>query len=62
MLYRTTVGLSYYFANLPPKLQAKLMLNYEFRRHAGNGPGTVVTSLDEFGRDALLLQLHVRWF
>lgn len=62
MLYRTTFGINYYFANLPPKVQAKLMLNYEIRRHAGNGPGTVVTGLDEFGRDALILQLHVRWF
>jgi len=61
-LFRTTFGINYYFANLPPKVQAKLQLNYELRRHAGNGPGTVVTGLDEFGRDALLLQLQVRWF
>jgi len=62
MLKRTTVGINYYFANLPPRVQAKLMLNYEFRRQDGNGPGTTNTKFNEFGNDALLLQLHVRWF
>ncbi len=62
MLYRTTVGINYYFANLPPKVQAKFMINYEFRSRGGNGPNTTTTPLDEFGNDALLVQLHVRWF
>ena len=62
MMYRTTVGINYYFANLPPKVHAKLMLNYEFRRRGGIGPNTSTTPFDEFGNDALLLQLHVRWF
>jgi hypothetical protein len=62
MLYRTTVGINYYFANMPPRVHAKLMLNYEFRHRGGNGPNTSVTPFDEFGNDALLLQLHVRWF
>lgn len=62
MLYRTTVGINYYFANMPPRVHAKLMLNYEFRSRGGNGPNTSVTPFDEFGSDALLIQLHVRWF
>lgn len=63
MLYRTTFGINYYFANLPPRVQAKLMLNYEIRRHSGDGPlRSSITALDEFGHDALLIQLHVRWF
>lgn len=63
MLYRTTVGFNYYFTNLPPRIQAKLMVNYEFRRHAGDGPGrSIITTFDEFGHNALLVQLHVRWF
>jgi hypothetical protein len=62
MLKRTTVGINYYFANMPPRVQAKLMLNYEFRRKDGNGAGTTVLKNTEFGQDALLLQLHVRWF
>ena len=62
MLRRTTIGINYYFANLPPKVQAKLMLNYEFRSQDGNGPMTTNTKANEFGNDALLLQLHVRWF
>ena len=60
MMYRTTFGINYHFANLPPKVQAKLMLNYEIRRRGGNGPNTSVSPLDEFGNDALLLQLHIR--
>jgi hypothetical protein len=59
---RTTIGINYYFANLPPRIQAKFMINYEFRNRQGNGPGTSVTNFDEFGNDALLLQFHVRWF
>lgn len=62
MLKRTTIGINYYFANLPPRVQAKLMLNYEFRTQDGNGPLTTNTKFNEFGNDALLLQLHVRWF
>jgi len=56
------VGINYYFANLPPRIQAKFMINYEFRHRDGFGPGTKVNKLDEFGNDALLIQLHVRWF
>jgi len=62
MMDRTTVGINYYFANLPPRIQAKFMINYEFRHRDGFGPGTKVNKLDEFGNDALLIQLHVRWF
>ena len=62
MLRRTTIGINYYFANLPPKVMAMLQLNYEFRSQDGNGPGTTNTKANEFGNDALLLQLHVRWF
>jgi hypothetical protein len=62
MLKRTTIGINYYFANLPPRVQAKLMLNYEFRQKDGNGSGTTILPGTEFGHDALLLQLHVRWF
>lgn len=61
MLKRTTIGLNYYFVNLPPRVQAKFMINYEFRRLDGNGSGTTVLDTTEFGQDALLLQLHVRW-
>jgi hypothetical protein len=62
MLKRATVGINYYFANMPPRIQAKLMINYEFRRLDGNGSGTTVLNNTEFGQDALLVQLHVRWF
>lgn len=62
ILRRTTIGINYYFANLPPRVQAKLMLNYEFRTQDGNGPLTTNTKSNEFGNDALLLQFHVRWF
>jgi hypothetical protein len=62
MLRRMTIGINYYFANLPPRVQAKLMLNYEFRNQDGNGPLTTNTKFNEFGNDAILLQLHVRWF
>lgn len=62
MLKRTTIGINYYFANMPPRIQAKFMINYEFRRLDGNGSGTTVLNTTEFGQDALLVQLHVRWF
>lgn len=62
MLKRTTIGINYYFANMPPRIQAKFMINYEFRRLDGNGSGTTVLNNTEFGQDALLVQLHVRWF
>ncbi len=62
VMFRTTLGINYYFANLPPKVQAKLMLNYEFRNRGGFGPLGGVRGSDEFGHDALLLQFHVRWF
>jgi len=62
MMFRTTFGINYWFANLPPKVQAKLMLNYELRNRGGFGPLGGVRDSDEFGHDALLLQFHVRWF
>ena len=61
MLTRSTVGINYYFANMPPKIQSKLQLNYEFRHHQGNGPNTAVTAFDEFANNALLLQFQIRW-
>ena len=38
MYTRTIVGLNYYFENLPPKIQSKISINYEFRHHIGNWP------------------------
>jgi hypothetical protein len=63
--YRTILGTNYYFQNLPPKIQTKLQINYEFRHHAGNGPGAVVDPTrgvgDPFAQNTFLVQLQVRY-
>ena len=38
MYTRAIVGFNYYFENLPPKIQSKISINYEFRHHQGNWP------------------------
>jgi hypothetical protein len=58
---RTIVGLTYYFENLPPKIQTKLQINYEFRHHQGSGPGTSVPNTDAFAQNVFLVQLQVRY-
>ena len=61
MFTRTIVGLTYYFENLPPKIQSKVQFNYEFRHHQGTGPGTTVPSTDPFAQNAFLVQFQVRY-
>lgn len=61
MYTRTTVGFNYYFENLPPKIQSKLSVNYEFRHHQGNGPGTSVPNTDPFAQNVFLVQFQVRY-
>ena len=56
MFTRTTVGINYYFAEVLPKVQTKLQLNYEFRHHQGVDP-----TFDQAGKNAVLLQFQVRW-
>lgn len=58
---RTTVGFNYYFENLPPKIQSKISVNYEFRHHQGNGPGTSVPNTDAFAQNIFLVQFQVRY-
>lgn len=62
---RTIVGLTYYFENLPPKIQSKLQINYEFRHHAGNGPGNVPDPTrgigDPFAQNVFLVQWQIRY-
>ncbi len=62
---RLTLGLTYYFENLPPKIQSKVQINYEFRHHEGNGPGVVVDPTrgvgDPFAQNVLLIQWQVRY-
>lgn len=58
---RTIVGVNYYFENLPPKIQSKLSVNYEFRHHQGFGPGTAITNQDAFSQNALLVQFQIRY-
>jgi hypothetical protein len=62
---RTIVGLTYYFENMPPKIQSKLQINYEFRHHQGNGPGNVVDPTrgtgDPFAQNTLLVQWQIRY-
>jgi len=60
MFTRTTIGLNYYFAEMLPKIQTKLQLNYEFRHHQ-EGPGGANTATDQMGRNAFLIQFQVRW-
>jgi hypothetical protein len=61
MYTRTTVGFNYYFENLPPKIQSKISVNYEFRHHQGNGPGTFVPNTDPFAQNVFLAQFQVRY-
>lgn len=61
MYTRTIVGLNYYFENLPPKIQSKLSIDYEFRHHQGTGPGTTVASTDAFAQNAFLVQFQIRY-
>lgn len=61
MYTRTIVGLNYYFENLPPKIQSKVMINYEFRHHQGNGPGTAIANTDAFAQNAFLVQWQIRY-
>jgi hypothetical protein len=61
MYTRTIVGLNYYFENLPPKIQTKVMLDYEFRHHSGFGPNSTVSNTDEFAQNAFFLQFQVRY-
>ena len=58
---RAIVGVNYYFENLPPKIQSKISVNYEFRHHQGSGPGTVVPNTDAFAQNAFLVQFQVRY-
>jgi hypothetical protein len=59
---RHIVGLNYYFENLPPKIQSKIQFNYEFRHHAGNGPGQPYnSSTDPFAHNAFFLMLQLRY-
>lgn len=58
---RAIVGVNYYFENLPPKIQSKISVNYEFRHHQGSGPGTAVPNTDAFAQNALLVQFQVRY-
>ena len=58
---RTIVGFNYYFENLPPKIQTKISINYEFRHHQGTGPGTTVPNTDAFAQNVFLAQFQVRY-
>jgi len=61
MYTRAIVGLNYYFENLPPKIQSKISVNYEFRHHQGTGPGTTVPDTDAFAQNVFLVQFQVRY-
>ena len=58
---RTIVGVNYYFENLPPKIQTKISIDYEFRHHAGFGPGTTIPNTDAFAQNVFLVQFQVRY-
>jgi hypothetical protein len=58
---RTIVGFNYYFENLPPKIQTKISVDYEFRHHSGNGPGTTIPNTDPFAQNVFLVQFQVRY-
>jgi len=62
---RTIVGLTYYFENLPPKIQSKIQFNYEFRHHSGFGPGFAPDPTrgvgDPFAQNAFLVQWQIRY-
>jgi hypothetical protein len=63
MYTRAIVGLNYYFENLPPKIQSKISINYEFRHHQGNGPGNTGynSQTDAFAQNQFLVQFQVRY-
>ena len=61
MYTRTIVGFNYYFENLPPKIQSKISINYEFRHHQGSGPDTTVSPTDAFAQNVFLAQFQVRY-
>jgi len=61
MYDRWILGLTYYFENLPPKIQSKVQINYEFRHHQGTGPGTSVPNTDAFAQNVFLVQWQVRY-
>ena len=61
MYTRAIVGFNYYFENLPPKIQSKISINYEFRHHQGTGPGTTVPETDAFAQNVFLVQFQVRY-
>ena len=61
MYTRTIVGFNYYFENLPPKIQSKISIDYEFRHHQGTGPGTTVPDTDAFAQNVFLAQFQVRY-
>jgi hypothetical protein len=61
MYTRAIVGMNYYFENLPPKIQSKISVNYEFRHHQGTGPGTSVPNTDAFAQNVFLVQFQVRY-
>jgi hypothetical protein len=58
---RAIVGLNYYFENLPPKIQSKIEVNYEFRHHQGFGPGTSVPNTDQYAQNMFMVQFQVRY-
>lgn len=59
---RLILGLTYYFENLPPKIQSKVQFNYEFRHHQGLGPGIPYSSnFDAFAQNAWLIQWQIRY-
>ena len=60
MFTRTTVGINYYFAEVLPKVQTKLQLNYEFRHHQESTP-LIDPKFDAAAKNAFLIQFQVRW-
>ena len=60
MFTRTTVGINYYFAEVLPKVQTKLQLNYEFRHHQ-EGTTLLNPTFDAAAKNAFLIQFQVRW-
>jgi hypothetical protein len=63
MYTRTIVGFNYYFENLPPKIQSKISIDYEFRHHQGIGPGNTGynSETDAFAQNVFLAQFQVRY-